>query len=410
MLAIKTQRTEQHVIRNKGHPAWAVIDDYSRRSKDLFNYANYLIRQEYFASGKRLTYLMVWRQCKNSEPYKKMGSNVGAQTLRMLDKCWVSFFNTWCDWRRNPQKYRGSPKIPKYKDKDGRYILGIDNIKFAIKDGFIRFSWKPLGGLNGLFRTKIPTGSKLMQCRFVPKGSCYVMEIVYEIDVPEERSGFGYIASIDLGINNFATITNNIGLQPIAIKGGVVKSVNQLYNKRRAKMMYELVTKNRKKWSTGLQTVQNKRNNRLKTLMHKYSQTIVDYCLLSGIDTLICGYNPSWKQKVHLRKETNQTFTSIPYLMFIEQLAYKCKNCGIKFIIQEESYTSGTSAIDGELPISEYYNPKRRRYRGLFVSNNGIEINADVNASYQIMKKVFPNALVEGIAGIGCYPMTIRIT
>ena len=41
--------------------------------------------------------------------------------------------------------------------------------------------------------------------------------------------------------------------------------------------------------------------------------------------------------------------------------------------------------------IKENYNKNRRIYRGLFKSNSGQLINADVNASYQILKKVFPN-------------------
>ena len=43
------------------------------------------------------------------------------------------------------------------------------------------------------------------------------------------------------------------------------------------------------------------------------------------------------------------------------------------------------------MPIKENYNKKRRVYRGLFISDQGIKINADVNGAYQIMKKVFSN-------------------
>ena len=85
-----------------------------------------------------------------------------------------------------------------------------------------------------------------------------------------------------------------------------------------------------------------------------------------------------------------QKFIQIPYDMFIKQLQYKCENNNIKLIINEESYTSGTSFIDNELPIKENYNKKRRIKRGLFKSNDGRLVNSDVNGSYQIMRKVFP--------------------
>ena len=402
------KRTEQHVIR-QSHPAWKTIDDYCFRSKNLYNYTNYIARQELIENQKRLHYYDMWQAVKDSEPYKNMGSDVGIATIRMLEKAWNSFYVAIKDWKCSPQKYLGRPKLPGYRPKNGRYTLGISNTKFKIVDGLIRFSWKPLKSLNGRFYTKIPDGAKLMQCRFVPLVSSYAMEIVYEIEVKEVSGDPVRIAAIDLGVGNFATITNNIGLQPIVIKGGVVKAINQLYNKERAKAVSNLAIKNGKKMSKRTTAMQNKRTNRLKTQMHRYSKGVIVYCAENSIDTLVCGYNPEWKQGVSLRRENNQTFTAIPHFMFIQQLEYKCQNAGIRFIKTEESYTSGTSAIDGEAPTAENYDKSRRKHRGLFISNNGTPINADVNGSYQIMRKVFPNALVEGIAGIACYPMSMQI-
>jgi putative transposase len=81
-------------------------------------------------------------------------------------------------------------------------------------------------------------------------------------------------------------------------------------------------------------------------------------------------------------------------------LEYKGQDVGIKVIENEESYTSGTSFIDNELPIKENYNKNRRVKRGLFKSNTGRLINSDVNGSLQIMRKVFPNAITSyGIEG-----------
>ena len=92
----------------------------------------------------------------------------------------------------------------------------------------------------------------------------------------------------------------------------------------------------------------------------------------------------------------NQNFTYIPYEMLIKQLAYKCENVGIRFIETEESYTSGTSFLDGELPCKENYDKSRRVKRGLFQSKQGL-INSDVNGSLQIIRKVFPDAFGYGI-------------
>ena len=108
------------------------------------------------------------------------------------------------------------------------------------------------------------------------------------------------------------------------------------------------------------------------------------------------GHNKEWKQNSVLSKKVNQNFVGIPYNMFMSQLRYKCENNGIKYIETEEKYTSGTSFLDGELPIKENYNNSRRIKRGMFQSKIGL-INSDINGSLQIMKKVFPDAFSNGI-------------
>ena len=42
------------------------------------------------------------------------------------------------------------------------------------------------------------------------------------------------------------------------------------------------------------------------------------------------------------------------------------------------------------------------------MSSNGIEINADINASYQILKKVFPAAYANGIEGVVLHPAKVN--
>lgn len=402
-------RVEQQVIR-KSHRAWKFIDEYCFKSKNLYNYANYIIRQEFINNKHWIRYKELFQLCKDGDDYKSLTSNIGQQTLRVLDKNWKSFFTAIKDWKKNPSKYLGRPKLPKYKDKEkGRSFLGVDNNKFDITDGYIRFSVTAFRCLNDLFVTNIPNDAKLVQCRFIPRGSSYVMEVVYQIDVPEVQIESTSICSIDLGVDNFATITNNIGIKPIAIKGNVAKSMNQYYNKQRANIQSELMLVNKKHNSKRLNQLTTKRNNKVKTWMHKASKYVIDYCVLYGIDTLVCGYSAGWKQESDMGKKVNQKFVTIPFDMFINQLEYKCQNIGIRFVQTEESYTSGTSFLDNESPVKANYDKSRRIYRGMFKSNNGKLINSDVNGSYQIMKKVFPNAFANGIEGVGCHPTAIKV-
>lgn len=378
------------------------IDECCFKSKNLYNYANYIIRQEFITNNKWIRYNELFRLVKNSEPYKDIGSNVGQGTLRILDKNWKSFFVAIKDWNKHPKKYLGRPKLPKYKAKDGRFVLSLDSNKVKLVDGWIYFSWKPFKKFNHQFRTNAK--ERITQCRFIPKGNYYVMEIVYEIDVPKCCEQSEHIAAIDIGVDNFITIVNNIGEQPIVVKGGIIKSINQYYNKQKAKLQSELKTINKKDWSKRLQKLTDKRYEMIKYQMHCISKYVVDWCVLYNIDTLIVGYNDNWKQN----NKGMQNFTYIPYDLFVQLLIYKCENNGIRFTKYEESYTSGISFVDNEYPVKENYNKSRRIYRGLFVGDNGIQINADVNGAYQIMKKVIPNAFANGIEGAGLHPLTIK--
>ena len=124
--------------------------------------------------------------------------------------------------------------------------------------------------------------------------------------------------------------------------------------------------------------------------------------------SIVVGKNDKWKQECDMSRFTKQKFVQIPYEQFIDKLAYKSEDYGIQFIETEESYTSGTSFLDDEMPIKENYNKKRRVYRGLFISDQGIKINADVNGAYQIMKKVFSNITNE-IVGEHLHPIIINL-
>ena len=399
---MKITRCEQHNIKY-GTEFYKFVDEMCFKSKNLYNYANYIIRQEFINNGNWIKYNQLFQLVKESDPYKNIGSNVGQGTLRILDKNWKSFFKAIKDWKKNPNKYLGRPKIPKYKDKDGRFLLSLDSNKVKLKDGYLYFAWKPFKPYNNMFKTNAQ--ERILQCRFIPRCGKYVMEIVYEIEVPDISETSDRVAAIDIGVDNFITMVNNIGENPIAVKGGVIKSINQFYNKQKANIQSELKKVNGKDWSKKLQKLTDKRYEMIKYQMHCISKYVVDWCVLYGIDTLIVGHNDEWKQK----KQGMQNFTYIPYELFIQMLAYKCENNGIRFIENEEAYTSGTSFLDSEDPVKENYNKERRVHRGLFIADCGKKINADVNGAYQILKKVIPDAFSKGIEGAGSHPTIINL-
>ena len=417
---MKTNRVEQHRIK-KSHKFFPIIDDLCWKSKNMYNYGNYIIRQEFVKTSKEkeeglresaiwIQYNELFHMVKDSEPYKELGNNVGQATLRKLDKNWKSFFKATKEYAKNPDKFLGRPHMPKYLPKEnGRYECDLDNNKFKIIDGYVYFCWKPLKIMNNTFMTKIPKGTKLFQIRFVPKNGEYIMEVVYQIEVPDVEEKAERIASIDLGVDNLMTITTNCGVKPLVINGKPLKSINQYYNKKISEMRSELKKRHNADWSKEMQRFTIKRNNKVDDYIQKATKMVIDFCKENNIDTLVCGYNSGWKQESDMSKKVNQKFISIPHSSIVWRLSYKCEAEGILFKTPEESFTSGTSFLDGEEPIKDNYDKSRRIYRGLFVTKEGEEINADVNGSYQIMKKAFPNAFANGIVGVGLHPTVVEI-
>lgn len=387
-------RTEQHYIK-RTHPLWKVIDEMCFNAKNLYNYANYIIRQEFIKNKQYIPYKKMNYDLKSCEQYKACMSQPANTVLRNLDKNWKSFFEGIKEYKKNPNKFLGMPKLPKYLKKDGRFNWCIPNnsCRFDYDEGELVFLIKKLNSVKWKCRCQ----GRLIQVRFVPRGCVYIMEIVSQIEVPDTYNGQSErILGIDIGVDNLATTSNNIGEQPFIINGKGIKSINQFYNKRRAKLQSDLSKRNKQKWSNKLERITQKRFNRIKNYMHNSSAYIIKWCIANEIDTIVVGHNKNWKQESSMGKSVNQNFVAIPYDMLISQLKYKCKNVGIRFVETEESYTSGTSFLDGELPCKENYDKSRRVHRGLFQSSKCL-INADVNGSLQVIKKVFPDAFGYGI-------------
>ena len=383
---MKVQRCEQIVIK-KNHPKFKIIDEMCFNSKNLYNEANYVIRQEFIENGNYINYYDMNKEFKTHENYKLTFSQPANCTLRLLDKNWKSYFASIKDWKEHPNKYLGMPKLPKYLPKDGRFPWMIPNnqLVYDYEKSTIYIRNRHMNDYDWHCRCL----GRPIQVRFIPHGNHYTMEIVYEIEIEDIDKDMvsERIAAIDIGVDNLVTMTNNIMESPIIINGKPLKSINQQYNKQKAKLQSDLMKRNGQHWSNKLETLSYKRNQRIKNYMHNASALIIKWCVEHNIDTLVVGKNDTWKQE----KKHMQNFTSIPYEMLLGQLQYKCENVGIKYIEVNEAYTSGTSYLDNEAPIKENYNKERRIQRGLFQAKNML-INADVNGSLQIMRKVFPDS------------------
>lgn len=407
------QQVEKHVIK-KSHPYYNMFCEYTHLAKNLYNHANYLVRKEFVDNGNWLRYFDLCKLLRSDldfPDYTNMPSAQSAQQiLRLLDTNWKSFFKSIKDWSKNKDKYSGKPKLPKYKPKDGKVVLFVTNQQVKQKENLYHFP-KSFQGFTIKPRcVTLPNFEKLNQIRVVPQDQVFCVEIVYSVFIEDTLlPDNGRYMSIDLGLDNLATVVTNTGLNPIIVNGKGLKSHNQYYNKKQAH--YQKVAKqmNNKNYTNCLHQLTQKRNFKIEDSLHKISRYIVDTALSNEITTIVIGNNKDWKQSVSLGKKTNQAFVQLPHQKLIEKIVYKAHACGIQVLLTEESYTSGTSFLDNEPPQKEFYNKIRRIYRGLFVSNKGVKINADVNAAYQIMKKVFPNEFSDGVEGVVLHPVRVNI-
>jgi Probable transposase. len=242
------QLAERHIIKSTEN-RFVEIDGLAFQSKNLYNAANYVIRQNFLYGWGYLNYNKMAQLMKSHQAYKALPAKVSQQILMRLDKNWQGFFEAIKAYKNEPTKFTGSPKLPKYKDKvKGRNILvyTIQAISSKqLKKGIIKLS-----GTNILIKTLVKL-EQICQVRLVPKCDSYVIEVIYDAcaepcdyaqgklrrSKPEstDENQKELVASIDLGLNNLVALTSNQpGFVPLLINGRPLKSINQFYNKRKA--------------------------------------------------------------------------------------------------------------------------------------------------------------------------------
>jgi putative transposase len=404
------QLVERTLIQKK-HPAYQELDELAFLSKNLYNIANYLIRQEFIKNQRYLNYYEVQNLLQNQVDYQALPAKVSQQILMTLDKNWQSFFQANLAYLESPEKFKARPKLPKYKHKTkGRNLLIYTQQAISktqlIKNKKIRLSKSELE-----FPSNI-SYENVHQVRIVPKLNYYVLEVVYAQTETNLNLAKSNIASVDLGVNNLATVTSNKkGFIPFIINGRPVKAINQFYNQKKARLQSQLKGS---KTSKKIQKLATKRSLKIEDYLHKASRYIVNHLIENNIGTLVIGHNPDWKQGINMGAKNNQNFVQIPLSSLIQKLKYKAELVGIDVIIQEESYTSKSSFLDlDEIPnfcqgIKHKFSGKRIK-RGLYQSSNGRKYNADVNGSLNILRKVVPNAFSNGIEGVVVHPIKVTL-
>lgn len=315
-----------------------------------------------------------------------------------VDASFRNFFKALKSYNTNPAKFTGRPKLPKYKDKvSGRNILIFTNQAISKKDL----------SLSGIKDFKLSTKLKydqIDQVRVIPGNQSHTVEIIYNKDC-KQKVNSNVIAALDPGVANLATITFTNNKIPIIIPGGPLKSINHYYNKNLAEKKSLL---NNAKTSNKIRKLTNKRNNKIKDYMHKASRYLVNHLVSNNVSKLIIGHNKNWKQETNIGKQNNQNFVNIPHDLYFNMLKYKCELEGIEVVENEESYTSKCSFLDLEIIKKHDKYLGKRIKRGLYKTKSDKYINADINGSYNIMRKAIPGIFDQGIEGVVVHPVKCK--
>lgn len=378
---MKVQRTQIILLKGKNLKE---AQHWCHLAKNLYNAANYEMRQSFIAGNRKGNYKISTEFAKNNQSdYRALPAQCSQQTINLLEKNWKSFFALCKEYKKNPSKFKGRPHLPKYKDKNGCSILIFPSQALGTKlteSGYIKFP----KGISLKIKSTISL-EKIQQIRIVPEATCFKCEVVYEKEVMKyENLKYENKMSIDLGVNNLATMYNNVDGKSFIVNGKPLKSVNQFYNKKLAELKSFVGNKS----SNRIRNFTKRRNNKVKDYIHKVSKLIINHCVKNNIGHLIVGHNKNWKQEINIGSRNNQHFVGIPFSMLQNQLCYKCEEVGIVYQETEESYTSKCDHFaNEEMKHHEKYLGKRV-HRGLFKSSTGKIINADVNGAIGIMRKV----------------------
>lgn len=249
-----------------------------------------------------------------------------------------------------------------------------------------------------------------------------------------------YFMGLDLGIVNFAAVSFYTAKRDknYVISGKILKSkINNLdfkIDKKKKELCIKVIRdiqskKDKKEQLTRqelnllneyyksiysdelISKTKERKSNISHDFIHKLSKCLIEECISKEIDVIVVGKNKGWKQEINNGAKNNRAMYNFPHAKFIEILKYKALLKDIVVIEVEESYTSKTSFIENE-ELRVFKNSEEekdltqgeenqlsksnkkligKRINRKFITKNKVIVHADVNGSFNIVRKVLLN-------------------
>ena len=392
----------KYTITKIGNKNFDIIKDLQWHVKKVCNMLLYDIREgkEKIDVNKNLNII----SSKIYKDYRKNNWHSNYLHSHMLQEAIIGVIGSYksyislCNmYKKNKNSLRGQPRFPRFKKENivqeiifTKYAIRIEGNKIKLslsKRMQEKYEVKSLNFLIPRKLRKLVDFSRVKMIKIKQEVKNIEINVIYEREEKKAIEGNTNIMSIDLGLNNIVGCTNKDNSNSILISGKEAKSKNKYINEK-IKKLQQIEMKMRKTSKKYKNTKQIKklyeyRKNYMNTYMHKVSKIVIEYAKVNKCGVIVIGDLKDIKQGMNY----NKNFVQIPLYKLVQKIEYKAKLEGIKVEKISEKYTSGVSALDREDIIKENYNKKRRISRGIFVTNRGIKINADINGSLNILRK-----------------------
>ena len=135
----------------------------------------------------------------------------------------------------------------------------------------------------------------------------------------------------------------------------------------------------------------------MRDMVNKAARLVVKHCLKYDIGTIVIGWNQGIKDGCNLGKTNNQQFVQMPLARLNSRIEQLSSIYGFRFVQTEAANTSAASYLDGDSLPKHGCKPDgwkasgKRIRRGLYRSGDGSLVNADLQGSANILRKVAKN-------------------
>lgn len=336
--------------------------------------------------------------------FKSLPSQTAQEVCKLLDKSWKSFYvlqKTKGVMNPRPPRFKQNGIAVTYMQNGIKHESGSERIRLSLPKKlkeYMREQYQIDDNYLFLENKIFKDMDQIKQLHIYPpeNGRCEVIA-VYEKEDAELQPDNGHYLSVDLGLHNLMTCYDSDGNS--FILGRKYLSICRKYEKEIARVQSQWAKQQSQKGirypkpSKHVLKLHQKKRDCIKDYLHKTTRSLTEYCIENDIRTVVIGDIKNIRKGKNLGTKTNQKLHGLPYEKIYGMLEYKLKLAGIRFVRQEESYTSQCSPYEERVSKEVAHRPNRKQ-RGLYVVKDKV-FNADALGAYNIMKKYFAASGIE---------------